>query len=233
MKWIGIIGAALFIAASFNAVFFYQRNERKHEAKILAYEQELTSKDKEIFFRNKKLRAREEEVKELKDHVKELASLSPILGLLTPNELDGILSILEPATPFDSRTRVTSRFGEGRGYQGSLRNGHLGNDLVPDGEWYVRSMWSGTVVDIGIDHWLGKYIVVQHSENVRTRYAHLETIFYVADVGTNQEPGDLMGIMGSTGNSDGAHLHLALEVFDGEKWVVVDIYPWLAGHGGN
>lgn len=172
-----------------------------------------------------------QEVQELKAHTLELATLQPVLGLLGPDDINLIIELLEPASPFNSKTRVTSRFGEGRGYQGSLRRGHLGNDLVPEGDWYVTPMWEGVVNDIGIDAYLGKYIVIEHSPRVRTRLAHLDTIYYAALPGERVDSDTIVGIMGNTGNSDGAHLHLELQVFDGDRWVAIDIYPWLEGHG--
>ena len=173
------------------------------------------------------------ELTNLKAHAQEIAALIPVANLLTPNEIDNIINGFPQASPFNSNTRITSRFGEGTGYQGKLRIGHLGNDLVPNGEWYVNSMWPGEVADIGIDYYLGKYIIVQHSEYVRTLYAHLNTIFYTALPGESVDNNSKIGVMGNTGNSDGAHLHIQLEVFDGEKWTPIDIYPWLKGHGGK
>ena len=177
--------------------------------------------------KDEKLAQARQEIQELSLHIDQIATLRPVLDLLGPNDIKMIVELLKPGSPFDSSFRVTSRFGEGRGYQGNLRMGHLGNDLVPNGDWYVHPMWDGIVVDIGIDKYLGKYIVIEHDELIRTRVGHLETIFFTALPGEAVTPETVIGVMGSTGYSDGAHLHLELQIFDGTHWVTVDIYPWL------
>ena len=203
--------------------------------KILIQEKdkELENRANVILEKIKIINQQKAEIEELVTKAEVLAALRPVSDILTSNEIDEILEEFDPSSPFDSATRVTSRFGEGRGYQGELRNGHLGNDLVPSGDWYVHPMWEGEVTDIGIDRWLGKYILIQHTPLIRTRYAHLNTIFYTALPGEHVTNETKIGIMGQTGHADGAHLHWAVEIFNGEKWVPIDGYPWLKGHGNN
>ena len=68
----------------------------------------------------------------------------------------------------------------------------------------------------------GNEVIVRHDNGFFTRYSHL------ASVGVNEEPlglsapvsaGDVLGVLGSTGNSFGAHLHFAVHQDDGNgKW---------------
>lgn len=77
----------------------------------------------------------------------------------------------------------------------------------------VRASQRGIVDKIGFDQrGYGNYVRVAHtwgSENFVTWYAHLAE----ATVKENQyvNPGDVIGIAGSTGNSTGIHVHLTLQ----------------------
>lgn len=175
----------------------------------------------------KKLDKAYSDIAELKEYAQQLASLSPLTDLLSTTDIESIILSLEPSTPFESTFRITSSFGEGRGYQGALRRGHLGTDIVPTGNWNIHPMWAGVVEDIGIDKNLGKYIIIDVQPNVRILYAHLSKIFYTALPGEEVTPDTLVGIMGDTGHADGAHLHFQLEIFDGEKWKAIDGKPFL------
>lgn len=54
----------------------------------------------------------------------------------------------------------------------------------------------------------GKYVLIQHSNNLMTLYAHLSS--QVATVGATVKRGDLIGYSGNTGYSTGAHLHFGV-----------------------
>ena len=56
----------------------------------------------------------------------------------------------------------------------------------------------------------GNLIIIQHGNNMKTYYAHLSEIYVnVGDV-VNQD--DIIGAIGSTGNSTGPHLHVDIQV---------------------
>jgi len=70
---------------------------------------------------------------------------------------------------------------------------------------------------------LGNAIVIDHGWGLLTGYWHLSSI--EVQVGQQVAPGDLIGRVGSTGLSTGAHLHW-------EMWVSgtpVDGLQWLEG----
>ena len=76
----------------------------------------------------------------------------------------------------------------------------------------------------------GKYVVIKHADRWVTWYAHLSG-FRVKE-GDSVRRGDVIGLSGNTGNSDGAHLHLTVQHFGhGESgyWLldVVDPLPLL------
>lgn len=58
----------------------------------------------------------------------------------------------------------------------------------------------------------GNYVAIDHNNSLVTHYAHLES--FVVNVGDVVTKGQLIGFMGSTGNSTGYHLHFALTIND-------------------
>lgn len=82
---------------------------------------------------------------------------------------------------------------------------HTGIDLAASSGTYVYAWKSGTVT---LSSWAGGYgncILVKHSDGTTSRYAHLSG--YNCSVGDTVAAGELIGYVGSTGNSTGPHLH--------------------------
>jgi murein DD-endopeptidase MepM/ murein hydrolase activator NlpD len=78
----------------------------------------------------------------------------------------------------------------------------------------VYAMNSGTVVT-AVTGWgggYGNYIVIDHGGGVTTLYAHLQNGSLRHGVGTEVEKGDVIGRVGNTGMSFGAHLHFEVRV---------------------
>jgi len=71
----------------------------------------------------------------------------------------------------------------------------------------------------------GNYIIVEHERNYYTMYAHLTTDLKV-NVGDTVSRGQVIGFMGSSGSSTGAHLHFGVSIgmphMPGSRW----ISPW-------
>ncbi len=59
----------------------------------------------------------------------------------------------------------------------------------------------------------GNYIMILHENNYVTLYAHLESVYVHEGQAVNQ--GDIIGLMGNTGNSFGAHLHFEVRKYKG------------------
>ncbi|MEZ5099158.1 MAG: peptidoglycan DD-metalloendopeptidase family protein [Thermoleophilia bacterium] len=87
---------------------------------------------------------------------------------------------------------------------------HAGIDIgVPSGT-PIRAAAAGTVVLAG---WLGGYgnlVVVDHGGGLATAYAHQQRI--LVSNGATVAQGDVLGEVGSTGNSTGPHLHFEVRV---------------------
>jgi murein DD-endopeptidase MepM/ murein hydrolase activator NlpD len=67
---------------------------------------------------------------------------------------------------------------------------------------------SGKVSFVGRQRGYGNTIVIDHRNGFQTMYAHLKS--YKVRDGETVEKGDVIGIMGSTGNSDAVHLHFEI-----------------------
>lgn len=57
----------------------------------------------------------------------------------------------------------------------------------------------------------GNYVMIKHSNNVVTLYAHLNAVY--VRVGQIVKAGDKIADMGNTGNSFGAHLHFEVRLY--------------------
>lgn len=123
-------------------------------------------------------------------------------------------------TPFE--IYINSYFGTRRSYNGSAYTYyHTGIDFGGGEGASVISPARGTVVFAGPLDIRGNATVIDHGWGIYTGYWHQSEI-YVA-VGDVVEEGQVIGLVGNTGRSSGAHLHW--EVWAGG--VQVQPYDWL------
>lgn len=59
----------------------------------------------------------------------------------------------------------------------------------------------------------GNYVMIEHKNKVVTTYAHLANVQGSIKEGTNITKGTIIGFMGNTGNSFGAHLHFEVRLY--------------------
>lgn len=99
---------------------------------------------------------------------------------------------------------VTSGFG----YRwGAL---HAGIDIANGVGTPIRAAKTGTVILAGWNGGYGNCIVIDHGGGFSTLYGHMSRLR--ASEGQRVSQGDLIGDMGSTGNSTGPHLHFETRV---------------------
>ena len=86
---------------------------------------------------------------------------------------------------------------------------HRGLDIAAAEGSTIVSFADGTVKATGESSSLGKYIMVSHSGNLTTLYAHCSKV--TAREGTKVKKGEKIAEVGHTGLATGSHLHFALQ----------------------
>jgi murein DD-endopeptidase MepM/ murein hydrolase activator NlpD len=118
---------------------------------------------------------------------------------------------------------VTSRFGGDRTYNGGmLRAHHTGMDFRRTEGEPVYATAAGRVATAELFDVRGNVVIIDHGYGVFSQYAHLSQ-FFVA-LGEYVEGGQLLGMAGKTGRTNGPHLHFEVIV----KGITVDPLRWLS-----
>jgi len=87
---------------------------------------------------------------------------------------------------------------------------HKGIDIARPSNLAIKAADNGTVVEAGYSGGFGNKITINHNNGMKTIYAHLSSID--VRVGQTVTKGQQIGVMGSTGNSTGTHLHFEVYV---------------------
>ena len=112
----------------------------------------------------------------------------------------------QPGWLIPTKGAITTQFGEQRSYNGGPPSGHhLGVDIGAEEGTPVVATNHGRVVLVRQFALHGNIVVVDHGGGVFSSYSHLGA-FAVAE-GQEVAAGDLIGYVGNTGLSTGAHLH--------------------------
>ncbi|MGI6380773.1 MAG: M23 family metallopeptidase [Anaerolineae bacterium] len=117
--------------------------------------------------------------------------------------------------------RITSHFGTRRSYGGQVTGYHAGLDLGALAGTEVRAPAPGVVIAAEELQVRGNAVFVDHGAGVVSGYFHLSEM--LVESGQTLETGDLLGLVGSTGLSTGAHLHWEIRVLG----IPVDPVEWL------
>lgn len=130
--------------------------------------------------------------------------------------------------------RATSGYGHrvdplGRGY-----NEHLGIDLAAPRDTPILAAAAGTVVHAGagLDGRSSNLVIIEHEihgETYFTWYVHMYDDGVYVTEGQEVEAGEVIGGVGSNGNSTGNHLHFEVHLADGDT--TVEPWAWLQEHG--
>jgi murein DD-endopeptidase MepM/ murein hydrolase activator NlpD len=104
-------------------------------------------------------------------------------------------------------SRITSRYGTGRVFNGELQSRHLGTDFDGDPGDPVHAANRGVVALVGDFYYAGRVIYLNHGGGLVTAYLHLSEILVAP--GDTVDTGALIGRVGSSGRVTGPHLHWA------------------------
>lgn len=123
--------------------------------------------------------------------------------------------------PIDDDYITSAPYGQRRSYNsGPVSGYHTGQDFAAPEGVPVLAPASGTVVLAEPLTVRGNAVVIDHGAGVFTGYWHLSQIDVQA--GQQVEPGDPLGLVGTTGLSTGNHLHWEMRVHG----IAVDPLQW-------
>jgi murein DD-endopeptidase MepM/ murein hydrolase activator NlpD len=133
-------------------------------------------------------------------------------GLISRSrDLEVLLRKLPLTLPLDTYS-ITSTFGKRKDPINKRWAMHYGLDMGAPFRSKVRVTAPGVVTHAGWKGKYGKLVEIDHGYGVKTRYGHLHKV--KVEKGQEVSFRDIIGLLGSTGRSTGAHLHYEV-VFDG------------------
>lgn len=112
--------------------------------------------------------------------------------------------------PLPAEGIVGLKYGWQEGPLNQQRLFHSGVDLLAAVGTPVLAAEDGVVALVGLEGAYGILVVINHSDNYQTRYAHLSRVTVKA--GQTVKTGDVLGEVGTTGQPDISQPHLHFEV---------------------
>lgn len=108
---------------------------------------------------------------------------------------------------------------------------HSGIDFTPGAGVPIEAIADGVVVESSvIDGSWGVHVVVEHVIDgvvFRSSYAHMQSGSKTVATGDTVTRGQVLGRVGNTGQSQGAHLHFTVQTADG---AFINPLSWLRSH---
>lgn len=101
---------------------------------------------------------------------------------------------------------------------------HGGMDIAADTGTPIYSAYEGAVSAAGYSDTYGYYVVVAHTSEIKTLYAHCSEL--LVEKGETVKKGDRIALVGNTGRSTGPHLHFEVRVGDSRinpRWILGEI----------
>lgn len=125
--------------------------------------------------------------------------------------------------PVPHSREINSRYGPRPRPCPNCSNFHRGIDIRGNGinGKEIVSVMDGKVVDSRYSSSYGYVVEIEHNSEIKTLYAHM--IKKGIEKGKSVRAGDVIGYVGSTGNSTGPHLHF--EIWEKQNGVFVRVDP--------
>ena len=108
--------------------------------------------------------------------------------------------------------RLSSSFGQRKHPVSGFNAMHKGVDFAAPLGTPIIAAGSGVIRESGWKGSFGRYIRIKHNATYDTAYAHMKRIAPQIRVGKYVKQGEVIGFVGSTGRSTGAHLHYEIIV---------------------
>ena len=128
--------------------------------------------------------------------------------------------------PFPTAVPISSGFGDRVAPCRYCSSNHRGVDFTPGLGTPIFAIADGVVTTAEFGGGYGQYVYIEHDINGQTIlsvYAHMQRGSSPLVVGEEIQVGDFIGLVGNTGTSTGAHLHLEIRI--NEEYV--DPFAWL------
>lgn len=135
--------------------------------------------------------------------------------------------------PFPATVPITSGFGDRAAPCRGCSSFHLGLDFTPGAGVPIFAIADGVVVEHTEGGSFGNYVVIRHTidgQTIYSGYAHMQYGSSPLNAGDQVLVGDFIGLVGSTGASTGAHLHLNLAMGDPNNFI--DPFQYLKRYAG-
>ncbi len=112
--------------------------------------------------------------------------------------------------PLKVSGKISSKFGHRTSPTAGASTYHKGIDISVSSGTPIVASGAGTVVTATYSSTAGNYIMIYHGNSLYTVYMHCSKLS--VKVGDTVKQGDVIGNVGSTGISTGAHLHFGVTV---------------------
>jgi murein DD-endopeptidase MepM/ murein hydrolase activator NlpD len=131
----------------------------------------------------------------------------PRHGLGAPSRLGAVGATINTATARGIALGLAPAPGKSAARGGATFLMHNGVDLVAPTGTPVLAAASGTVVGAAPNAGYGNWIRIEHAQKLATVYGHLSAFAPGVSAGAKVQRGQIIGFVGNTGRSTGAHLH--------------------------
>lgn len=112
--------------------------------------------------------------------------------------------------PLPGRGRITTEFGATQIINGVVQRGHGGLDIAMPAGTPIYASHNGVIASTTGHSSYGNVVMVDNGDGITTLYAHM--LSCAVSVGQQVVQGQVIGYVGSTGNSTGNHLHFEVRV---------------------
>ena len=191
-----------------------EAQEAAEEAEKQAAEAETAKQKQEAEIAQLEAQKQEQEAKQQQEQAQTVTDAGA--SQVTTNPTTSTSNTSKPAatssgwaSPLSIGLVVTSPFGPRQDPTGASGTQHDGIDFAGSAGTPIMASKGGTVVEAGF-HWsAGNHVVIQHPDGYYSYYLHMVSAPSVG-VGSSVSAGQVLGGMGTTGNSTGVHLHFGV-----------------------
>lgn len=188
-------------------------------SRIWAIQEEDTAEDAEL---QKNRPILPSEIFTIRDMQKDLVATTNTIRTIK-NFVDVRSKVIQDSPSIVSNAgHITSLFGWRRSPFGHGRDFHTGIDIAAPSGTIIRATAPGKVESAGWAGGYGNMIKIKHKYGFETLYGHCKSL--AVSPGQTVKKGQIVGYVGSTGNSTGNHCHYEIRL----GGVAINPYPYMS-----